>query len=511
MLSEENAAVDMNNGVDVAGPGEIAVERSLTPAQDHGLLSRLAESPAVRKAVLALSTFIGGAGITSLSGCAPDGSYNNQVGVVRMLEKEAKFSTLATDAKIALPEMPKLLEEREALVKTIDEAIPQARELVTNFEADGVLPQGRLESFKPSLIAVERATASALAQESFAPVKEKLAELSARVAAIQSLAEMDFAQGTQSVGYSKTNAVMQSLYDWSTALDRDVVNLKAGVYALKVATLSEMIQKTEGALKTVDTQESVSKWISAHPQEATTMGESIAATITTLSTNANDPVFVSLGDDLRDLKTLLMDLSKVFPTPTAEAFPTSADAKSEKALVKETIALVAAIRADLEKELTNTIGAKSEVKSPQSTDATAKNVTPGGGSPATQVTHHHHDSGSNMMLWYMLLNNNRGYGSGYTYVPNHTPSYSGASRLRTSPEYSSFAHTSSENHSTFGGRSGFSSHSSGPLGRAAPSAPSVSSGGFKSSSGFSAPSHSSSPSHVGGFNAGRSSSAGFGG
>jgi hypothetical protein len=130
----------------------------------------------------------------------------------------------------------------------------------------------------------------------------------------------------------------------------------------------------------------------------------------------------------------------------------------------------------------------------------------------TQVVHHHHGSSNNLLLYYMLFNNNRGYNSGYTYVPNHTPSYSGVSRLRTSPEYSSFSKTSEDNHTTLRGHGSFASHASGPLGRPTPAGPSASSGSrFKSSRGISSPSRSSSSSHVGGFNAGRSSSAGFGG
>jgi len=505
-MLEDNVASDVGDIHTGADISEGADKSTASSGQERGLLTRIAENPAVRNMVFALSTIIGGAGVTSLTGCAPDNSYNNQVGVVRMLEKEAKFSTIGIDAKVPLQDMPKLLEQREPLAKAIDGAIPHARELVTNFEADGKLPQGTLESLKTSLQGVEKALMTAATQESFAPIKSKLVEFSEKVKEIQQIAPADFQKGTESAGYSKTQAVMQSLYDWGTAVERDIVNLKSGTHALKIATLVDAVQKTETSLKTVDKEESISKWVSSHSAEATKIGESVATAIASVGKSASDPAFTAVHEDLGDLKKLLMDLSKVFPTPTAEAYPSSPDAKSEKALVKETLALVAALRADLQKELTHTLG----VQAPSAVAQTPGSSQPAtSGAPGTQVTHHHHDSGSNLMLWYMLLNNNRGYGSGFTYVPNHAPTYSNASRLRTSPEYSSFAKTSQDNHSTLGGRGGFGSHVSGPLGR---SAPSVSGGsGFKAGSGISSPSRSTGASHIGGFGAGRSSSAGFGG
>jgi hypothetical protein len=427
-----------------------------------------------------------------------------------MLEKEAKFSTLGADAKVTFEEMPKLLEGREAMLKVVDSAIPSAREVVTHFEADHVVSKDSLESFKNPLTILSESVTKAIAQESFSAVKVQLVELKQKVDEAAKLTPADFAQGMQSTGYAKAQAVMQSLYDWSTALERDVVNFKSGIHALSVAKLADAVQQTEVALRPLQNEESISKWVSSHTQEANKVGEVIAAAMAKVSASETDPAFASVREDLGDLKKLLTDLSRVFPVQVAEAYPPSVDAKGEKAIVHETVALATALGADLQRELTNTLGVQKPAPATQVANAPS-GASQGAGSSSGQVVHHHHHgSNNNMLLWYMLFNNNNGYNSGYSYVPNHAPTYSGATRLRTSPEYSSFSKASEAAHSTVsGGKGGFQSHTSGPLGRSAPSASSSSVG--KSGGGASSSSHSTGSSHVGGFGSGKSSSAGFGG
>jgi hypothetical protein len=425
-----------------------------------------------------------------------------------MLEREAKFSTLGTESKVTFEQMPKLLESREAMLKAVDSTIPHAREVVTHFEADHVVSKESLESLKVQLATLQEIVTASSGSESFEAVKVRLTELKQKIDEVAVLTVADFEQGAQSVGYLKIQPLMQALYDWNTALERDVVNFKAGVHALSVAQLADVVAKTEAALKPIQNEESITKWVSLHNEDARKVGEAITTAIAKVSESATDQAFASVREDLGDLKNLLMDLSKVFPTPLAEAYPSTNEGKSEKALVVETVALASALGADLQRELTNTLGVQKPDASIQTAKATAPSGSGNNGVGVTEV-HHHHSSGNNMMLWYMLFNNNRGYDSGYSYVPNHAPMYSGATRLRSSPEYASFSKASEASHSTLTGHSNFTSHTSGPLGR---STPSVSSGGFgKSSSGVSSSSHSSRAGHVGGFNSGRSSSAGFGG
>jgi hypothetical protein len=427
-----------------------------------------------------------------------------------MLEKEAKFSTLGADAKVTFEEMPKLLEGRETMLKVVDAAIPSARELVTHFEADHAVRNGSLDLLKGHLTVLSEVITTAVANETFSAVKVQLVELKQKVDEAAKLTSADFEQGMQSKGYTKAQAVMQSLYDWSTALERDVVNFKSGIHALSVAKLADVVQQTEVALRPLQNEESISKWVYLQNEDAKKIGDVITVAIEKVSASASDPAFASVREDLGDLKNLLIDLSKVFPAQVAEAYPPSTDSKSEKALVNETVALTSALGADLHRELTNTLGVQKPAPATPVANAPSKDSQGAGSTSGQVVHHHHHGSGNNMLLWYMLFNNNNGYNSGYSYVPNHTPTYSGATRLRSSAEYSSFSKASEAAHSTVsGGKGGFQSHTSGPLGRSAPSASSSSVG--KSGGGVSSSSHSTGSGHVGGFSSGKSSSAGFGG
>ncbi len=487
MLNEDSGALDLTNHEIARGATADSGVESATNSSDVGVLSRLADNVTLRKAVAALSTFIAGAGVSStLTGCGPEEPYKMRSAVSRMLEKEAKFSTLAVDAKVAVSDTPELLAQRELLMKAIDGVIPSARELVTTFEADGKLHLDSLEQYKKELKSLQTALAKATGEESFAPVKVKLEELSNKVAEFQLVTAADFATCNRSAGYTKAQDLMQSLHDWHNVLERDVGRLAAGVYALKLAGFLDTLTRAENQLKIIEKEESIAKAEIVDRAEARKEIDVLAKYTTAIDKIEKDYAFASVREDLGDLRKLLADISI-----------RAQDGKSEKALIREAIELVGALRADLERELKYSVGAKVPEAPPQVKGAQAPQPA-ASSTPATQP----------VSLWYLVINQARPGVSGYSYVPNQTPTYSDVSRLRSSPQYAAFAKTSQDNHSFLTNHFELSSHGAGPLGRPAPS---VSASGIRSGGGSVISSHGADSGHVGGFNAGRSSSSGFGG
>jgi hypothetical protein len=298
------------------------------------------------------------------------------------------------------------------------------------------------------------------------------------------------------------------LYEWNNAVERDISGLKKGVHAGRVAKLEAQLQLVEVQLKQIQSEESLTSWVSRNPEQSVAFVTQLRAAENGVAAAAGQQQFAAIAPDLGDVKKLLADVEKAVPKrePANLSAPSSSDAKAELALVKESYLLVRALRLDHSNELQHTLGV--QVSSP------ARDTQNQGQSDGTQQVVHHHNGGMNPLLMYMLLNNQRGYGGGYTYVPQYTPSYSGANRLRTSNEYNSFSKESEQNHSTFAGRTGYTAHSSGPLGRSAPSSPSSSSFSDTSSSRPTSGSSHVTPSagsKASSFNSGRSFSSGFGG
>jgi hypothetical protein len=297
MYNQENTGVQVEALTGAEAQPDMAKADTSSIRREPGLLTRITEHPSIRNAVFALSAIIGGAGIVGQSGCAPEnGSYNNQVSAVRMLEREAKFSTLGTESKVTFEQMPKLLESREAMLKAVDSTIPHAREVVTHFEADHVVSKESLESLKIQLTTLQEIVTASSGSESFEAVKVRLTELKQKIDEVAVLTVADFGQGAQSVGYLKIQPLMQALYDWNTALERDVVNFKAGVHALSVAQLADVVAKTEAALKPIQNEESITKWVSLHNEDARKVGEAITTAIAKVSESATDQAFASVRD-----------------------------------------------------------------------------------------------------------------------------------------------------------------------------------------------------------------------
>lgn len=472
MLVDENLSTSTDTNQS-KGPSASQSNQAQPANDDTSLLAKITHHPTVRGAAVALSALLGGAGVTTLTGCDQRTSYSQKATAVRSLTKEAKFSTLATDSKIPLPEMPKLLEQREALAKAINGAIPHARAVVMELEAKGGLKATSFEFLTTALEGVAKAATASAEQEGFAAAREKLKELATKAEEVRKLTPdaLPKAPLTSPV-YLQTKSLMENLYDWSTALDRDIVNLKQGTYALKVANLSTTLSKTESVVQPLLAETSLKSWAALHPQEATKAKEEIATTIDTLKKAIPDPALAPVSNLLSNLASLLTPVSDALTVKSGESVtppsqPPAQPAPSEAAspqpqrppedITREALATIIALRMDLNRELTNTLGAQSQP------EVALGAVSPGGATTSaaqeqpTQVVHHHHNSGMNPLVWYMLFNNNS-QGAGYTYVPNHTPTYSGTNRFYSSKEYSALQGEVQRNEAKLRPSGGFGSH-----------------------------------------------------
>lgn len=506
------ADVETGHGHETGHSEPITPDESAEPAaqvkpHEHvGFMDRLAQSSLARTAAFLAAGAIGGGALSGLSGC----SMQNEAQVMRTIEKEVKFSTFGADAKVTLDSMPQHQTSREGLKKSLDNATAALNGAISSIEETHTCSDAVLKVIQSAAADALKAVKQASTDTHLASSALKLTELGQLLEQASKLTKNDFSTNIDSAGYQKISRLQGEMHDWGDVLGRDLDLIRLGMHAREVALLNNHLEGSSAQLKTfLEVPNLAPEWLASHGSELTLFRAQLQVCLEQTQKSAQSTGFTEISQDLGDVTRLLKDVLHATDHGQIKEFFTAKAGESSsagQALVKEASKLVDALKADMHKELASTLGAQAPQGGTPNAPVQGTSGTGGG----TQVVHHYHSS-PNFLTWYLLMNHGGGYHGSYTYVPNQHYGYSGSSRFRSSPEYSSFSHASHDSHSVLGGKAGVESHASGTTagGRG------VSSSSGSSTHIGSSSSSRSSPSHFGGsgsgFSGGKSFSSGFGG
>ncbi len=494
-------ALEYHHGTDEHGhevvdaPVPDAAEERAPFTERKSFFDQITESKLARSLALMAAAAIGGGSLSAISGC----SMQEEAQVARAVEKEAKFSTFAENARVPLHEMSSKVESRQQLKTHFDElrvavnaAVGQIEETqgVTSTALAAVLEKGK--AVNSSIDTVLGASPHTQAAQEKAQIKTLLDQL-AQIKAAGGSGEIK--GNIDSPLYQKLHQLQTETYEWGDALERDIGMLQVGVHGKQIAELANELESTVEHLKLFPLGTTDAAWLTGHPEEVNVAQALIKLDLKHIAQAKSSPAFSTIHEDLGDLEKLLQDLSRSLEPGNQAKFFAKEQGKelsAGQALLNEARSLVAALHTDLSKELATSIGAQEPAPSAQ-TPATAQQQYRGGGH-----IHHYH-------MWYMPFNTyHGGYGGGYSYTPHSSYSYSGVNRLRSSNEYQSFTSAAHDGHAVLGGKEGVTSHANGATSRSV-----VHGGDAHFNSGASH--HPSGSGKVGGFNTGKSFSSGFGG
>ncbi len=487
----------------------VSATQNTNNKQQDSLLSGITNSNVTRSLALLLGSALTGSAITTLTGC----SESVNPAAVRSAPKEAKFSTIGNDAQIRLSDIEGHYSFRSNLQSGLVGVRNELSSLVAQVESAGSVSKDAVERLQSSIKITEGVIASALKDSKLSGGTTQLNQIATSLTAVGAFNAADFTTG--SPAYTTAVTARDQLFDFDTAIGRDISVLTQGMKGAAVAKLNVKLSHAERDLKVIATQADTPDWLTKNQSAVDAAKASAAELKAEVAKARNESFFGPLQDDLGDLDRLLGDVQTVLASPDVYAQYWTRELSKPKSagqsVVDETEKFIAALQQDTREEVQTTLAAVAPSQVPgASSNGTA---APTGAQPGTTVVYRDSGTSTNdLLLYYMLFNRGGGSYPVYTYPPSNSWSYSGSDRFRTSSQYDTFSRTSNDTASTVNSsstRGGLSSRTD--TGNARPSYSSRSASTGTTFGGTSSPSTSPSSNSGGAFSSkGASTSSGGG-